>query len=438
MPRYRLTAGPDTFLWTLRAQWEAGSEFSPNRSEVIAGDGDDVIIIDNNLVGGGRWGIWGEGGNDFIQARRFASADTLGGNDGNDTIIGGEGDDIVWGDAGNDSLVAGPGRDTLYGGDGDDWLGDGSLPEYYGAQDEFWGGAGNDTLQAGGSSAIDTLWGEAGNDLILGGSNAYLGFGGEGDDSMFTGQGGRGGDSTIGGVSNSDTLWGGAGNDRIENGYSGTRNRLDGEGGNDTIVGSYNDTAHGGAGDDRIEGAGEQWGWDGNDRLIAGSNSGSSRLRGGFGDDTLEGGDSMWGGEGRDTIIVNSRTGWGEAGDDTLIGGGASFTLVGMDGNDLLIGANGAEFGFIIGGRGNDTIQASDQDRVFTSWFEIAAGERDVVYASIGDARFRFEPSMAQAMSLVAVSGGAAFRIDTGGGTSYEMFVAGWSVADLQVNYAFF
>ncbi|GKQ54703.1 calcium-binding protein [Bradyrhizobium sp. Ce-3] len=98
-----------------------------------AGGGDDVITAGNGLAA-------------LISL-------TLDGGDGNDTITGGDGNDLLIGGNGNDIVTGGRGADTALLGDGDDtyiWNpGDGS--------DTVEGGAGNDTLQFNGANIAEKI-----------------------------------------------------------------------------------------------------------------------------------------------------------------------------------------------------------------------------------------------------------------------------------------
>ncbi|WP_319004535.1 S8 family serine peptidase [Methylobacillus caricis] len=164
---------------------------------LIGGAGDDVIY-------GGNQGavIYGDDvnmqttGNDRISGGR--SNDVIYGGLGQDSLYGSEGDDILYGGDGKDLLVGGIGSDTLYGDEGNDILTGGN------GDDELWGGIGNDTLS-----------GDEGNDLIIGGDGDDLLTGGEGD----------------------DTLIGGAGNDLIIAGSGADLIQISAGHGNDTIIG---------------------------------------------------------------------------------------------------------------------------------------------------------------------------------------------------------
>jgi Ca2+-binding RTX toxin-like protein len=188
----------------------------------------------------------------------------LGGTAGEDTLIASIGDDTLWGDGGNDRLEGGDGVDNIEGGDGDDIITD----------------AGGD----------DVLKGNAGNDVIHGGNGFNLILGGEGSDFIITGEdvsetfAGAGNDFILGAQMNLPTF-GNEGDDWIEIGTSdgaggdnfdpleaspiighdvfitgGGFDEVDGEGGDDIMVGSDGADHFGGGG-------GFDWASYQNDRL---------------------------------------------------------------------------------------------------------------------------------------------------------------------------
>ncbi|WP_280952025.1 cadherin domain-containing protein [Methylobacterium sp. V23] len=104
------------------------------------GDGTLVTSIE-------RLGFRGGSGADNIVGGVFG--DALNGNGGNDTLLGGGDNDTLDGGADTDRLDGGEGNDSLLGGQGDDVLLGGS------GDDTLVGGAGNDTLEGGlGSDAV--------------------------------------------------------------------------------------------------------------------------------------------------------------------------------------------------------------------------------------------------------------------------------------------
>ena len=159
----------------------------------------DLLAVAGNIGGwppapyyvptGGRLIIYGNGGNDHIEA---VSGETKGGvtfgditnlsfssyllygGAGNDTIIGKPLDKpiVVYGNDGNDHLIGGAGDDHLYGGAGDDYID---------------GGSGNDLIY--GDDGKDFLMGDKGNDNIYGGAGNDIIVGGIGDDTIEGGSG---------------------------------------------------------------------------------------------------------------------------------------------------------------------------------------------------------------------------------------------------------
>src|SRR5262249_51791420 len=69
-----------------------------------------------------RFVVYGQSGNDVIDAINTNRPAWLFAGDGNDKLIGGGGNDVLVGGAGKDLLVGGPGRNLLIGGSGADTL----------------------------------------------------------------------------------------------------------------------------------------------------------------------------------------------------------------------------------------------------------------------------------------------------------------------------
>jgi Ca2+-binding RTX toxin-like protein len=179
------------------------------------------------------------------------------------------------------------------------------------------------------------------------------------------------------------TIRGGAGNDLLDFSALGTSFTLDGDTGDDHLIGGNgNNTLIGNEGMDILEGGA------GNDSLDGGP--GDDTELGGSGNDTFRqgtvanGADTISGGPGRDRIEYRRRTvgvtvtlgagdgddgepgegddvardvedAVGGSGDDTLVGSTARNTLEGLDGNDELFG--GAQADLLRGGPGDDFIQ---------------------------------------------------------------------------------
>ena len=94
--------------------------------------------------------VFGQAGNDRIDATRLNRSTVLDGGAGNDCLYGGRRDDVLHGGSGNDFIWGGDGADSLYGDDGNDFL---------------FGGDGNDLLDGG--DGRDFLFGQAGNDRLF-------------------------------------------------------------------------------------------------------------------------------------------------------------------------------------------------------------------------------------------------------------------------------
>ncbi len=423
------------------------------------GDGDDTLDggADSDLHYGGAGNdlIAGGDGNDYAE-----------GGDGDDTATGGTGNDTLYGSAGNDSLSGNDGDDSLTGDDGDDTL-DGGLGanvivtglgndvvRYTGGHDTIANGGGQDVLEIGnGLTAGDLYYARFGNDL-------YLRFRNHGDEIIlkgrFNGAGdgatyvqtllfangdrvdltdqtlaletvataaseklegynvgdliqGTGGNDTVYGYAGGDTLDGGDGNDQIYGGAGddslsgGTgADRLDGDVGKDRLQGGDgNDSLIGGADDDTLIGdlgADQLYGGDGNDLLDnrndIGTGASVNLAYGEAGNDTLlggDGGETFTGGDGNDSLEGNAGNDWleGNAGNDRLDGGASNDSLQGGDGDDTLLGGDGANT--ILTGLGNDTIRHGGGRDVITNEggqdvLEIREGlsRDDLYYARFG------------------------------------------------------
>lgn len=239
-----------------------------------------------------------------------ATDDGLYGGAGDDTLNAGDGANFLQGNQGADHLSGGAGRDTIYGGQDNDVIDVGASA--HGGFDNFaQGNKGSDTI-AGSSTDNDTLLGGQGDDLIGATSFSYA-FNNGHVTFQITGQSGGGADYLDGNLGNDTVVGGGAGGVML------------GEGGNDILydAGSHN-SLDGGVGDDTllsVAGGDTLSGGDGNDALDASGFGHTpvapSTLDGGAGDDQLNGGagaDSLIGGDGNDSL-----DGW--AGADTLTGG---------------------------------------------------------------------------------------------------------------------
>ena len=182
---------------------------------------------------------------------------------------------------------------------------------------------------------------------------------------------------TLNGGSGSDELIGNAGNDRV-NGQGGTGDTLDGGDGNDTLNGGIgNDLIREIVMDDSVLTNSSLTGR-GNDVVISAERAeltGQRRTRmidasafftPGQTSVRLKGRDKLIGGPGNDVLIGTGGFDLliGNAGNDRLFGGAGGDTLIGGEGNDLLKG-QGTTGDRLSGGPGNDTLNGgSGIDRI--------------------------------------------------------------------------
>lgn len=436
--------GTDVFSYTLRDS-NGGTDVgyvtintvtAPTRDGIVQGTaGNDVIDtsylgdpdgdrIDNNDA----TGYGGTTGNDdYVMAGA-----------GNDTVRSGAGNDVIYAGSGGDYVVAGPGNDTVYMGDGNDVFGD--WAEDNTGNDLVYGEAGTDVLNGGGGD--DTLYGGIGSDTLTGAQGTDLLYGGDDADqfwitddqdvtNIFGGEGGTDSDlvafsnytttegvtvtftgneagtydynapgaTGIGTFAEIEQLYGTAYADTFNAAAAGTALRLDGQLGDDTIIGGAgSDTIIGSDGADRLSGGA------GNDSLTGGNDADTFVVQDGFGADTIVGGEGVTTGTNFDTIDLSALTGavtvtftgpkagtitsgtntisFSEierliltpqadvvnasastaqviieagAGNDTVTGGSAADSIDGGDGNDSLVGGGGNDT--LIGGIGNDTLR---------------------------------------------------------------------------------
>ena len=305
-----------------------------------------------------------------------AQANTIRGGTARDTLIGGGGDDILYGGAGAaNELYGGTGNDTYMlevadsiienMGDGVDTVVTSTLLGYnLGANVENLTYTGTGAFTAGGNALDNVLTGGVGNDILRG----------------------RGGNDTLNGGAGVDTadysLAAAAVNARLDTQSASN----DGDGGVDTftsienLTGSaFNDVLIGNAGANVLSGG-----------------LGRDVIIGGAGDDVINGGsgvpNELYGGTGNDTYIVEERTdsiielagegvdtvmsalfqinlsanvenltytgtgtftGVGNAIGNTIRGGAQRDVLMGLGGNDILIGGTGAA-NELYGGEGDD------------------------------------------------------------------------------------
>ena len=346
----------------------------------------------------------------------------LDGGEGNDLLIGGDGIDVLRGGAGNDTLLGQRGNDIVLGEQGSDLMiwnnGDGS--------DFMEGGSGTDTVQVNGADG-------AGDDFSVSPNGARVRF--QRDNlGLFT--------LDIGTTENLDVN-GQGGNDIIVGsiGLAGLIGLdLDGGEGNDLLIGGDgSDVLRGGAGNDTLlgqKGNDIVLGQDGDDLMIVNNGDGSDFLEGGEDRDTVQVNGSNTAGDdfrvdpngqrvrfrrvNLDQFILNIGTTEdldvnGQGGGDVIIAsnGLASLTSLDLDGgegNDLLIGSDGADV--LRSGAGNDTLLGNRGN-------DIVLGEsgNDLLIWNNGDGSDFMEGG--EGLDTVQVNGdnaaGDSFRVDPNG-----------------------
>ncbi|MDH1263226.1 peroxidase family protein [Pseudomonas sp. GD03944] len=182
----------------------------------------------------------------------------LGGTAGNDILISSIGDDTLYGDGGNDRIEGGDGNDLIRGGAGDDILTD------IGGDDNIQGDDGNDVIHGG--NGLNLILGGYGNDFIVSGLDSSEIFGGGGNDYLL---GHRANEAVFGGEGDDWLEHGGVDGASGDNfhpfgldtivghdvfiGERGLIDRMDGEGGDDIMLGN------GGDGDRYIGMSGFDW-----------------------------------------------------------------------------------------------------------------------------------------------------------------------------------
>jgi Ca2+-binding RTX toxin-like protein len=366
---------------------------APGNDRIESGSGNDIVFGDHGLITqvGGTAGLLAEQG---IVRTAETTNQTRGGNDtlldsagGNDLLFGGQGSDDISAGAGNDFVV------------GDNGIADytaGNLavlvttqPDL-GAADTISGGDGDDVILAG--AANDTARGDAGNDLLLGdhGKVEFLLDANPATvDRAQSTDPNLGGNDTLAGDAGQDILFGGTGSDTITGGAD-----------NDVILGDhglvdrtvptgvlYTPIFRGpadGGGNDTI------FGDAGNDLLIG--STASDAISGGDGNDLIFGDHARIEGnvdlsqlplnapvdpftftsiDTQNTQGGASDTLGGDSGDDILIGGQGGDLLSGGEGDDDLIGGHNVPGGHDTGDRidgnsGNDVIAGDNASVVRT------------------------------------------------------------------------
>jgi len=356
--------------------------------DILRGDSGNNFLDggagDDSLDGGSGIDTAGYNGSSSAVTVNLATGTGTGGDAQGDTLTnienltGSAFNDVLVGDAGDNILEGGAGADNIDGGSGIDtagYNGSSSAVTVYLARSTGTGGdAQGDTL-----ANIENLTGSDFDDVLVGGTGNNTLSGGNGDDYLLDLSGGddaffgEGGNDTLQGSGGADSYDGGTGIDEVRYNNSGSA----------VNVNLNTGVAFGGdAVGDTFNSVENLVGSQFNDILTG--DDGVNRLEGFLGDDTLQGGlgaDILWGGLGFDTAdysdssvgvdarLLGTGTGGTAEGDvmiyvegiigsdfaDNLVGGGATVTLNGEDGDDILFdySANAT----LIGGNGNDFMQ---------------------------------------------------------------------------------
>ncbi|PIT71241.1 hypothetical protein B9Z41_17025, partial [Limnohabitans sp. JirII-31] len=259
----------------------------------------------------------------------------MSGDYGDDTLTGGEGNDYLSGGFGSDTYVFNQG-------DGQDTIND----------LDYWTWQDTDTLQLGAGLLVgDTQISQEGEDLKLSWGSDTVTVQSYFNSAYYQVEKISFADGTVWGVgdiASRVTRNGTEGADYMV-GFTNYASRINGLGGNDTLIGgNQDDVLDGGEGDDSLSGG------YGNDTLTGGV--GNDALDGGYGNDTLTGGagnDTLNAADGNDTLT-------GGAGNDSLSGDYGDDTLTGGEGNDYLSGGFGNDTYVFNQGDGQDTINDLD------------------------------------------------------------------------------
>lgn len=345
-------------------------------------------------------------------ARSGSGADTLIGNQVDNSLESGAGNDLLKGGSGNDTLNGGWGSNRIEGGSGRDTVSyavgfnnavtvnlstarasNGTGTDTLVSIENVTGSTYNDVLT--GSSGDNVIDGHLGNDVMNGGSGidtaAYVFvLGGVSVDLSLTSAQNTGGGGTDT-LSNFENLLGSEFGDTLRGNSS--ANIIDGAVGSDVLFGGGGeDRLIGGAGDDTLDGGTGRdvfFGGLGDDSYILDHESDAPIEEAGEGTDTVFASRAHTlkanvehltmtgiysihgtGNELANTMIGNSGSNrmWGEAGNDTLMGNAGSDQLDGGTGNDVLMGGVGNDIYFVDStgdqvvdnaGEGRDTVRST-------------------------------------------------------------------------------
>ncbi|MBR1123480.1 cadherin-like domain-containing protein [Bradyrhizobium lablabi] len=333
-------------------------------------------------------------------------SETIDGLAGNDNIDARGGNDIVIGGAGDDHIIAGAGNDVVYAGAGNDIVFAGS------GNDIIFGGTGNDRLY--GEEGDDIIVAEDGDDSLSGGDGADILLAGSGHDTVQ----GEAGNDTLDGGDGSDNLAGGAGRDTITAGAG--NDLLLGDDGSDVLAdGAGSDTALGGAG---------------NDHVLAAADAAADTYNGGADRDTIDysaatesvrvdvgSGIAVGDDIGHDEI-AEFEVVIGGSGDDAINASAAStdVSMSGGAGNDALDGGAGNDT--LSDGAGVDTVAAGDGDDHVVAAMDAANDSYDG-----GNGHDRLDYSTATLSVTVDLGRGTANGVEVGHDliAAFEEVIAG-------------
>ena len=413
---------------------ERDTIFGGSASDEIYGEAADDLLVGDSAS------IQAPFGNSSLTSSISAlgGRDTILGGDANDIAYGGPAGDVIWGNAGSDTAYGEAGPDILFGDEGDysksEDGGDASLTqasasgdvdhlEGNGGDDVIFGGEASDVIYGGSNhlsdeaDGADVILGDYGSvtrqdDIVIAAMTVStdgagdLIFGNEGDDIVLAGAG----TDTVSGGTEADVLIGDHGSlTRSMNGHltsfistdllAGASDDLDGDDGDDTVVGGTGpDNISGGADGDylfgdhaalsRIEAGliAELW-------TIAPDLGAVDMILGGTGDDRIFGGwgsDDLHGGDGADLIFGDF--GWSRETTLSLHVLGTDVLYEEFAATDPAYGAGEEIYGdsgpdTIIGGAGMDTLYGGSNGPLVTQDHDVLFGDFGMVErTTLGDA----------------------------------------------------
>ena len=356
---------------------------------IDGGDGDDMVDYSSSpmaiTVDLAKSDIIQDG---FFGRDTLSGIETIKGSSQADTLTGDDGDNTFMPGAGADVLDGGAGTDTL---DYSDAMTLADTPAATGVTINL--GAHTCTTGTSDNPATETIITVASSNTTANGDTIRAPHGKDKDGATIclssienvTGGAAAAANNTLDGDSQANVLKGGAGVDDLDG--AGGNDMIYGMGGNDSPLdgGAGDDTIYGGAGDDTINGEA------GNDMLHGGA--GQNTYNGGAGDDTYyitdtadvdgnfgitEGSDT---GDGTDTVSLamyesdaTTPTGFtatldenvenviGSKYADTLTGNAGDNEIDGGSGNDTLSGGAGDDTFVVRSGEGNDNISDATAD----------------------------------------------------------------------------